>query len=175
VSESPDKVSVIHYPDPRLRQVCEPVTDFNGELAELAQEMLRVMREDRGVGLAGPQVGVLKRLFVMNVTGEDKDNRVFVNPVIRDRSGSAEAEEGCLSLPGINVNVRRAKRCLIEAQDLQGNPFTEEGEDLVARCWQHETDHLDGVMIIDRMGPTDRMATRKTLKDLEAGYAELRG
>ena len=165
-----DKLSIIHYPDPRLKQLCEPIFEFDQGLAALVKHMFELMRVGKGIGLAGPQIGLLKRLFVMNLTGEEKDNLAFINPVIRDRQGSAEAEEGCLSLPGINVNVRRAQRCRIEAQDVRGNPIEMEGEDLLCRCWQHETDHLDRILIIDRMGPTDRIATRKTLKALELNY-----
>ena len=124
-------------------------------------------------GLAASQVGMLWRIFVMNATGEEKDNLVFVNPVLSQQDGLAEAEEGCLSLPGINVSVRRARRCRIDAQDLKGNPITFEDDDLLCRCWQHEVDHLNGVLLIDRMGPTDRIATRKTLKGLEEGYADI--
>jgi peptide deformylase len=120
--------------------------------------------------LAAPQVGVLKRLIVVSPTGQAADAMALVNCVIRDREGNVEAEEGCLSLPGVNVRVRRAKRCRLEALDLAGNPLELEGEDLLARIWQHETDHLDGVLIIDRMGPADRMAVRKTLRALEEGY-----
>ena len=169
-----ETLAIIHYPDPRLRQVCRPVTKFDGHLAELVGRMRQLMHDGKGVGLAAPQVGSPLRLFVMNSTDDPQNDLVFVNPVIRGRSGSAEAEEGCLSLPGVNVNVRRAKRCQIEAQDLQGNPVILEGEDLLCRVWQHETDHLDGVLIIDRMGPTDKIAMRKTLRALEEGYADTR-
>lgn len=161
---------IIHYPDPRLRKKSAPVTEFDDRLAAFVERMFELMETGRGVGLAAPQVGVNTRLFVMNESGEPQDNRVLVNPVIHDPHGSAEAEEGCLSLPGINVQVRRAQRCRVKAQDLQGREFEFEAEDLLARICQHETDHLNGVMIIDRMGPSDRIATRKTLKSLEEQF-----
>jgi len=164
-------LSVVHYPDPRLRKTCLPVTEFDGDLAALAQRMLELMRAGRGVGLAAPQVGLLLRMFVMNGTDDPEQDAVYINPVIRAREGSAEAEEGCLSLPGVNVRVRRAQRCRIDAQDLRGQRVSIVGEDLVCRVWQHETDHLDGILIVDRMGPSDRIATRRTLKALEEGYA----
>lgn len=166
-----ERLRIIHYPDPRLRKTCLPVTKFDDALAQLAQRMLALMRAGKGVGLAAPQVGVLRRLLVMNTTDDPRNDLIFVNPVIRERSGNVAAEEGCLSLPGVNVTVRRAKRCRIDAQDLTGKPFSLAGEDLLCRVWQHETDHLDGVLIIDRMGPSDRVATRKTLRLLEEGYA----
>jgi peptide deformylase len=161
---------IVHYPDPRLRVRCTPVERFDAELEQLVERMYELMRVGKGVGLAAPQVGITQRLFVMNPSGEPDDNHVFINPVIRDAHGAAEAEEGCLSLPGVNVRVRRAQTCRIDAQDLAGNPVSAEVEDLVARICQHETDHLNGVMIIDRMGPSDKIATRKTLKALEEQF-----
>ena len=158
---------IIHYPDPRLRRACEPVTEFDGALAALVERMLALMETGKGVGLAAPQVCVTQRLLVMNPTLEPGATLVLVNPAIHDAHGSAEAEEGCLSLPGVNVQVRRAQRCRVTAQDLQGRPIELELDDLPARVCQHETDHLNGVLIIDRMGPSDRIATRKTLRALE--------
>jgi peptide deformylase len=165
-----EKLTVVHYPHPCLRKVCEPVTEFGEDLAAFTARMLELMHAGRGIGLAAPQVGVLKRLFVMNPTGEAKDDMVFINPSIRDMHGSKEAEEGCLSIPEVYVQVRRAARCRIVAQDVYGKPIELQGEDLPARVWQHETDHLNGILILDRMGPSDRIATRKKLKELEAKY-----
>ena len=158
---------IIHYPDARLRKKNAPVTHFDGELAALAARMFELMEKDVGVGLAAPQVGVNQRLVVMNATCKPEDNLVLVNPVIREPHGSVEAEEGCLSLPGIRVQVRRAQSCRLVAQDLEGRPLEMELSDLPARVVQHETDHLNGVLLIDRMGPSDRIATRKTLRALE--------
>lgn len=162
-----EKLAIVHYPHPALRKRCETIEKFDEQLAAIAKRMLEIMYAGKGVGLAAPQVGLALRLIVLNPTGEEHDGRIYVNPAIRDMQGNVEAEEGCLSLPGINVNVRRAQRCRIVAQDLQGNPIEHEGSDLLCRIWQHETDHLNGVMIVDRMGPTDRIATRKTLRALE--------
>ncbi len=162
---------IVHYPDPRLRKVSAPVTKFDDELAALAERMLELMRASKGVGLAAPQVGVNRRLIVVNPTGEAQDLRVYVNPAIHEPHGSVEAEEGCLSLPGINVQIRRAQTCRLTAQDLQGRPVELTLADLPARIVQHETDHLNGVLIIDRMGPTDKIATRKTLRALEQTLA----
>jgi peptide deformylase len=163
-------LTIIHYPDPRLRKVCEPVAGSDEELAVLAERMFELMVAARGIGLAASQVGVLKRLFVMNTTGEDKDKLVFVNPELRDMHGSREAEEGCLSIPEVYVQVRRAARSRIVARDLRGEPIEVEGADLVARTWQHEVDHLNGILILDRMGPSDQIATKKRLRELEAAY-----
>lgn len=158
---------LVLYPDARLRKVCSPVTEFNAALRELAEEMLRLMGEKRGVGLAGPQVGVLKRIFVCNPTGQPADAQVYVNPELDELVGSAEAEEGCLCLPTIYVPVRRAERCAIRARDIDGNPIARSAEGLLARIWQHETDHLNGKLILDRTTETARLAIRRTLRDLE--------
>ncbi|MBU0637690.1 MAG: peptide deformylase [Planctomycetes bacterium] len=167
-------LTIVHYPDPRLRKVCDPVTEFDGDLTALVKRMRDLMHEGRGVGLAAPQVGVNKRLFVMNITGEEKDDLVFINPEIHDMHGVREAEEGCLSLPDVHVQIRRATECTIKARDLDGEPFELRGEDLLCRVWQHETDHLSGTLILDRMGPSDKIATKKKLKELEASYREKR-
>jgi peptide deformylase len=165
-----DSLHIIHYPDPHLRESCKPVTEFDGELVALVERMATLMVQGKGVGLAAPQVAITRRLFVMSPSGKRDDLRVFINPQIHEPSGTVEAEEGCLSLPGIDVQVRRAQRIQVAAQDLHGKSFTLELEDLPARIVQHETDHLNGVMIIDRMGPSDRIATRKTLRALEENF-----
>jgi peptide deformylase len=167
-----EKLTIVRYPDPRLRQICKPVTDFDGDLKALVERMLELMHQGRGIGLAAPQVGVSKRLFVMNITGEQKDDMVFVNPEIHAMHGIREAEEGCLSFPEIYAQIRRAAKCTIKAQDLDGEPIVLRGEDLLCRVWQHETDHLNGTLIPDRMGPSDRIANKKKLKELEAAYKE---
>ena len=161
---------ILHYPDPRLRKKCEPVAEFNGDLAALAERMIALMESGSGVGLAAAQVGVNQRVIVVNATGDPQDTEVFVNPLIHEPHGSEEAEEGCLSLPGVRVQIRRAQKCRLTAQDLKGRPIERELDELLARVVQHETDHLNGVLIIDRMGPTDRIATRKTLRALEEQY-----
>lgn len=161
------QLRILHYPDRRLRVQAVSVADVDGRLQPLIDKMFDLMRAARGVGLAAPQVGVGLRLFVMNATGEPHDDRVIINPLLTPAGTPAEAEEGCLSLPGINVMVRRPVRCRLEAVDAQGRSFVDEADGLVARIWQHETDHLNGTLIIDKMGPTDRIATRKTLRALE--------
>lgn len=158
---------IIHYPDPRLREVCQPVTAFDDRLQALVERMYELMEAGEGVGLAASQLGINQRLFVYNPTGRPDDKRALINPVLRDLHGSVEGEEGCLSLPGIRVQVRRSQRGRLTAQDVEGRAVELPLEDLPARVCQHEIDHLNGVLIIDRMGPTDRLATRKTLKALE--------
>jgi len=160
-------LKIIFYPDPRLRETSEPVTVFDQSLKDLAGRMLELMRAARGVGLAAPQVGENVRMFVMNPTGEEGDDRIYVNPVLADAEGEEEGEEGCLSLPGINAKVWRSKMLKMQAQDLAGNRIEETADGYIARIWQHETDHLNGTMIIDRMGPVARLASRRILKELQ--------
>ena len=167
-----EDLKIIHYPDPRLKKVSKPVDRFDDDLRRLAARMFELMREAKGVGLAAPQVGKNVRLFVINPTGQPQDDRVYVNPVLSDAEGDDEAEEGCLSLPGININVSRAKSLRIHARDLDGNEFEEIGSGFVPRIWQHENDHLNGTLLTDRMGPVARMANRRVLKEMEEKYRD---
>lgn len=169
-----ENLTIIRYPDPRLKKASDAVSTFDQGLRDLATKMFELMRAAKGVGLAAPQVGINKRLFVMNHTGEPGDDRVYVNPVLTAISGETEAEEGCLSLPDIHINVVRPDKVRIDAQDLEGNPVTLEREGFEARVWQHETDHLLGIMLTDRMSFTDKMKHRKRLKDLSAGFEKKR-
>ena len=166
----PARLIIIHHPDPRLRKTCEPVEAFDQSLADLAGRMLELMHRDKGVGLAAAQVGVLLRLFVCNVTGEPGDDHIYVNPRLSAFEGGAEGDEGCLSLPEITVKVRRPLSCTMHAQDLTGRPFERRGGDLLARCWQHENDHLDGRLILDYMSEADKIANRRSIKQLEADH-----
>jgi len=163
-------LQIIYWPDPRLLRKSDPVRSFGPELEELAAGMLRLMKESKGVGLAAPQVGVNLRLFVMNSGREGDEDRVYVNPVLSSPSGDQEGEEGCLSLPKIYINVLRADHMVLEAQDLRGNPIREEQSGYVSRIWQHEVDHLNGITLVDRMGPVSRMAHRKQLRQLRADF-----
>ena len=166
-----EDLKIVIYPDPRLRKVSKPVKEFNEDLAALAARMLTMMRENKGVGLAAPQVGKNIRLFVMNATGEPGDDRVYVNPVLTDPDDEETGEEGCLSIPDIKTDVVRAKRMKLTAQDLAGKPIEEIQTGYPTRVWQHEIDHLNGTLIIDRMGALAKMTHRKKLKELEEKYA----
>lgn len=168
---TPQDLRIIRYPDPRLRKVSKPVEVIDAALRALAARMIELMREDRGVGLAAPQVGINLRLFVMNPTGKPADDRVYVNPELSDAAGDDEGDEGCLSLPKVTVKVVRSKRLRMRAVDLDGRPIEEEADGYVARIWQHENDHLDGILILDKMSPLEKLGARKTLKELEEEYA----
>ena len=167
-----EELRIISYPDPRLRKVSVDVKTFDQSLRELSERMFLLMREARGVGLAAPQVGHNIRLFVTNHTGKPEDDRVYVNPVVSDAEGEETSQEGCLSLPNITVDVGRPVTARMRAKDLSGNLVEQVETGYLARIWQHELDHLNGVLIIDRMGPTAKMENRKTLKELEEKYEE---
>ena len=142
---------------------------FDEGLAGLVSEMSRIMKANDGVGLAAPQAGHGLQVFVCNSGEEGETDQVFVNPEILEADGPQEwLEEGCLSLPGIRGRVRRPTRVRIRAQDVEGTPFELESDAFHARIWQHEFDHLQGVLILDRMRPIDRLAIRRALKDLIA-------
>ena len=165
-----EELKIILYPDPRLKKMSQPVTDFDERLRLLVGRMFELMREAKGVGLAAPQVGENIRLFVMNATQQPGDDRVYVNPVLSDLEGEEEQEEGCLSLPGIHVNVVRGKQVRMQAQDLEGRPIEGMATGFPARVWQHEFDHLNGTLLTDRMGPVARMTHRKVLNELKEQY-----
>ncbi len=135
--------NILNEKDPMLHKVCRPVTDFDERLWQLLDDMAETMQKADGVGLAAPQVGILRRLFVMDVG----DGLVeAINPEIVDKRGKQEDVEGCLSCPGDYGITRRPKRVKLKAYDRHGKPFTLEAEDLAARCICHETDHLDGIL-----------------------------
>jgi peptide deformylase len=165
-----ESLKIVHYPDPRLKKASVRITDFTPALKQLADEMFALMRAEKGVGLAAPQVGKNIRLFVMNATGKPEDDRIYINPVLTDAEGDEEAEEGCLSIPELRVKVVRAKSLRIEAQSLTGQPIDQREEGFVARVCQHEADHLNGILLTDRMGPVAKIANRGLLKELEAKY-----
>jgi len=141
------------YPDPVLRLEAQEVVEFDGDLEQLVERMIHLMQDARGVGLAANQVGILRRVFVIQAD-EDEEPQALVNPVIVERSSEVDDDdEGCLSLQGVLVPVERPVRVRIDARDAEGSPVTLELEGLPARVAQHELDHLDGVLILDRTTP----------------------
>jgi peptide deformylase len=143
---------IIQYPDPVLAAKAEPVTEFNDELKKLAADMAETMYAAPGVGLAAPQVGVLKRLVVIDVSDDKSDLRVLVNPKITSHTDTLEeCEEGCLSLKGLYEKVKRPDGVTVAAQDTDGNPIEFAATGLLAVCCQHEIDHLDGIVFIDHL------------------------
>jgi len=142
--------------DPVLRQRAEEVDSIDDELRALAEEMFETMYTSEGIGLAAPQVGVGVRLFVMDIREDESQPQAVVNPVLVETSGSERGEEGCLSLPGLIGVVERSAQIVMDGLDLEGKPLRIEASDLLARCIQHEIDHLDGVLFIDRLSPIKR-------------------
>lgn len=165
---------IIRYPDPRLRAPSRPVEQFDPGLAALARRMLELMREAKGVGLAAPQVGVNLRLFVMNHSGKPEDDHVYVNPVLSEAEGEEESEEGCLSLPDINIPVWRARTVRLQARDLDGNRVDQTETGYIARIWQHETDHLDGILLLDKMTPVQKLSLRRQIRAMEESFEKSR-
>jgi peptide deformylase len=156
------------YPDPVLRLQAQEIDDFDGDLAQLVERMMRLMQDARGVGLAANQVGILRRVFVIQAD-EESEPRALVNPVIVELSDELdEDDEGCLSMQGVVVPVERAVSIRVDARDADGNPVTLELEGLPARVAQHELDHLDGVLILDR---TTREGKREALAVLRQSAA----
>ena len=170
----PQKLRIELYPNPVLKKACTPIDRFDDELQRFAEGMIELMQRVKGVGLAAPQVGVPIRLFVCNTTGEPGDTRIHVNPLFAELTGAAESEEGCLSIPGVDVTMRRATTAVMQTQDARGNKMEITATDLLARIWQHEADHLEGRLIVDNMSTTDEITNRKILKQLKADYAAAR-
>ena len=158
------------FGDPVLRDRARPVESFDDALARLAEDMIVTMHEAPGVGLAAPQVGRPIRLIVFDV-GEDENGgaRALVNPVLKNEWGEQIEEEGCLSLPGLYYPVRRAQKVWAEGFDVTGHDVTIEAEDLLARVLQHEVDHLDGVLFIDRLAADHRTQAMAALRNQTLG------
>jgi len=163
---------IVKYPDPVLERPGEPVTEFNDELRALVDDMFESMYEAKGIGLAAPQIGLSKRLTVIDLSFKEKpeDKIVLINPEIVFRAGKQHEEEGCLSLPEIREKVTRAAKVKVRAQDLEGKWFEMEGEELLARAFQHEIDHLDGILFFRRVSALKRdLILRKIRKMQRAG------
>jgi peptide deformylase len=159
---------VVRYPDPVLRRVADPVTEFGAGLRRIAEAMFARMIASKGVGLAAPQVGISKRILVLNPTGErGEDDLVLVNPVILGKGGDETwYEEGCLSFPSLYAEVKRPDRCRIAWQDVEGAAHEREFTEFTSRIIQHEHDHLEGVLLVDRMSPADRQRHKAALQEL---------
>ena len=154
------------FGDPVLKQPASPVTEVDGALARLVEGMIQTMYDAPGVGLAAPQVGVQKRLFVYDV-GEGP--HVVINPVLSDFRGEWTYHEGCLSVPELWWDIQRAKQVRLNGTDLDGNELNIEADELQARVFQHEVDHLDGVLLLQRVGPDERKDAMRTLRQRALG------
>ena len=163
-------MQIVQYPHPALGWKSRAITEIVPNVRNIVREMFDLMYESQGIGLAANQVDLPYRIFVLNLTGdreEKKEEHVFINPTITQRRGTQEAEEGCLSLPKLYAQVRRAQEITVEAFDLEGRGFEVTVDDLASRAIQHETDHLDGVLFIDRLSDSGKREIASTLLDFE--------
>jgi peptide deformylase len=160
---------VVKYPDPVLSKPAETVTDFNADIERLVEEMFDSMYAAQGIGLAAPQINISKRITVIDVSFKERpeDKLALINPVILDRSGKQVEEEGCLSLPEIREKVTRAAWVKVRAQNVKGETFEVEGEELLARALQHEIDHLNGILFIDHLSRLKRDLVQRKIKKLQ--------
>lgn len=163
---------IVKYPDPGLMEKSSAITDFGDDLQALVNDMFETLYDAPGIGLAGPQVGVNKRIVVLDLTaGEEEGHQlVLINPEIIEEDGYQKEEEGCLSLPGLQAAVERPARVKVIAQDIEGKSFEIEGRDLLARALSHEIDHLHGVLYIDKLPFIKKdLMKRKIKKLIKAG------
>lgn len=158
---------ILRYPDARLREVADPVEAVTDEVRQLVDDLAETMYAAPGVGLAATQIGVKRRVFVIDIAGDDEpsDLRVFINPEILELDGTQVYSEGCLSFPGVSEEIKRAERVKVHALGVDGKPFELEAEGLMAVAIQHENDHLNGVLMIDKLSAIKRrMMGRKLAK-----------
>jgi peptide deformylase len=157
------KLEILEFPDPRLRKRAKPVAAVDERIRRLVGDMLETMYAAPGIGLAATQVNVPERVLVIDLSEDQTQPRVFINPEIYERDGVEEMEEGCLSVPGVFDKVRRAERIRVRALDEAGSPFDMAADGLLAVCIQHEVDHLDGRLFVDRLSDLKRQRIRKKL------------
>lgn len=160
-------LEILEFPDSRLRKKALPVTNVTAEEYDLAKHMLSSMYQAPGIGLAATQVNVQQRLIVCDVSEDQDSPLILINPVLKESFGSAESQEGCLSVPGFYETVTRASEILVDAIDEQGNPISKQAEGLLAICIQHEMDHLDGKLFVDYLSSTKRQLIRKKLLKMQ--------
>jgi len=169
-----EKCRITRYPAEVLAEPAKPVEKVDDSIRQLVEKMTDIMLKNKGIGLAAPQVGVPLRLFIISLDGTRENVRVYIDPTVRPGGELDRVEEGCLSVPGISTKIRRYKKCTVTATDLDGNEFTEEADGLYARCLQHESDHIDGITIVDRMPSAAKITHRKQLKKLREEHEKKR-
>ena len=164
---------IVTYPHPALRYESRAVTRIDDDLRATIREMFGLMYEANGIGLAANQVGIPLRFFILNLTADPNQpdqEMVFINPEIIKRHSSTEFEEGCLSLPGLYAKVRRARKIRVRAYDLDSNPIELEADELLGRAIQHETDHLDGRLFVDLIGPLTKPTAVAKVREIETNF-----
>jgi len=165
------QLPILEYPHPTLRAVSAPVQQFDEDLSTLLENLTETLYATPGIGLCAPQVGALKQVVVMDLSDNDTALEEYVNPEIVTRSGLAIATESCLSLPGISAKVIRSGVIVVKAFDRQGSPFERRLEDMHAVCLQHEIDHLNGSLFIDRISAVRRLPMRRRLAAMDAAMS----
>ncbi|MEM7261178.1 MAG: peptide deformylase [Planctomycetota bacterium] len=163
------------YPDPILKRRAKALATIDHSVRDRVARMFEIMYEEGGIGLAAPQVGWSERVFVINLTADPdqpEEELVFINPKVTQPSGTDTEEEGCLSFPDLRIPVARPAEVRVKATALDGSVFELETDDLLARCVQHELDHLDGVLFVDRAGFAAKTKAKKALKELERDYRD---
>lgn len=163
-------MELVKYPDPVLKKPTVEVVDFGKELTAIAEGMLELMYRFKGLGLAAPQAGLSKKVIVINPSGMQEDELVLVNPAVVDFSGEVKAEEGCLSFPGIFAKIVRPEEVSCVMTTLDGREIKFDCNGLLARIVQHEADHLNSVLLVDRMGPAERKVHQRDLRRLRKEY-----
>jgi len=157
-------LNILHYPDSRLRNKAEPVSEVNDEIRQLADDMLETMYDAPGIGLAAIQVNIRKRLIVIDISEDKSDPLVLINPEVIDAEGEREFEEGCLSVPEAYEAVTRADRIKVKALNFDNESYEFDADGLLATCIQHEIDHLDGKLFVDYLSNLKRQRIRKKLE-----------
>jgi len=165
-------LEILKYPDPRLRTVAKPVTEFNDRLRQLVDEMFDTMYAAPGIGLAATQVDVHERLLVMDISEDKTQPLCLINPEMLEQSGSIEGDEGCLSVPEVYESVERAEQVRIKALDRDGQEIELEAEGILAVCIQHEMDHLEGKLFVDYLSELKRRRIKKKLSKSRKRDAE---
>ncbi len=158
-----ERLKILEFPDKRLRRVSEAITIFDQGIKTLSANMLVTMYEERGIGLAAPQVNKPIRLIVMDISEEKDQPMVFVNPVVGSYKGRIESNEGCLSVPDIKTDIKRHQTIRLDAQDLEGNAISLDADGLFSICIQHEIDHLNGKLFIDYISDIKLQRLRKKI------------
>jgi peptide deformylase len=166
------ELKLVLYPDPILTAVAAEIDLASRDWQSVGEEMLTLMNEFNGIGLAGPQAGLSDRIFVLNVTGTPDDARICINPEVVDKDGRETAEEGCLSLPGIVGEITRPEWIEVRYTTPDGELVEMEMEGLLGRAFQHELDHLDGILILNKWTPADQMSNKAALQELEQQFAD---
>ena len=158
------QLTILHFPDPRLRTRARPVTTVTAEIQQLVDKLLETMYAAPGIGLAATQVGVDQRVIVVDVSEKANEPKVFINPEILSHAGTETMQEGCLSVPGVFEEVERAERIRVRALDREGRPLEFDADGLLAVCIQHEIDHLNGKLFVDYLSELKRRRIRKKLE-----------